>query len=524
MTRRTLTFDSGANPANGKFESGFVAINPDNSWRIASEYRLQRTDTLAMVTHLSSSGTMAAWRWASSNHKYVSRLGFRGGEPPFRVSILQGPSGATVGGTSTTQTWTRTQSVVDPSLYIHSMPTNMNEIHWQPSAGDVGTTKKFRVRVESADDQVIEHTFYVAVDNSKFYYFSQTGSDSNTGLFGSPWLTFGKGYSTAGGQNRIHCYYSGTYQVHNGTAGNAAAFDATHCASHIGLESGVTFNVDTGSFSGGTSDITIYNVTVTGGDPNMQSGNVRQFNLTNKSDRATFWKVTGNTNVVGIQTTADNPAGIFFADLTSPAYHENVAIMDCVQPATAKTQLTVFFQVKNSLIENLTSLSPSISTSNGPLVFGLKDGVLNCTVRMCDISASTPNLLIHLYSQDWASCGNIDMHYCRLINQNPSSTATMSFNDQVDAAPKEKPINYWVQRCSIDANTSIPFSFKNYTGLGHPVNYSGILWESSATTIDGGTTGGQSVGTTSVKVADINNVSAANLGVRGWAIASTLVT
>lgn len=508
---------------DGYLTGGYVPIDPDNAWRIASAFRLQRTDTLAMVTHLSSAGSMAAWRWASTNHEYRTRLGFRGGEPPFRVTLLESPTSAKVGVAGKQQVWTRTQSLVDPNLYIHSMPSRMNEISWSPSLSDVGTTQKFRVRIESADGQVLEHIFYAGVDNSKFYYFSPTGSDSNSGLFGSPWQTFGKGYSTAGGQNRIHCYYAGTYNVHNGTPGNDAAFDSTHCLSHIGIEDGVIFNTDGGSLSAGIADISLINITTTGGNPAMQSGNVRQINLTNRSNRFYSWKVTGDTTVIG-NNGGDNPACIFLADLSSSIFHEDVAILDCVTPATAKTQHNVLFQVDKFIIENLVSLSPTLPASNGPVIFGLKDGVRNGTVRMCDIVASTPNLLTNWYSQDWVNCGNIDMHYCRFVNLNTASNVTMSFNDQVDTAPKEKPINYWVQRCSIDALNGTPFSFKNYTGLGYPVNYSANLWKSTASTIDGGTTGGLSVGTSSLKVSDINNISAANLGVRGHLIASTLVT
>ena len=69
----------------------------------------------------------------------------------------------------------------------------------------------------------------------------------------------------------------------------------------------------------------------------------------------------------------------------------------------------------------------------------------------------------------------------------------------------------------------IPLKLEDYVG-GGLVNYSGILWESTNASITGGSTGGQAVGQTSVKVADINTLSADDIGKRGWVIASTLVS
>jgi hypothetical protein len=515
---QTISLNLLKDPISKVLSSDQVAINPDNSWRIATAFRLHRVDTLTQLTHNPASGQYASWKWASTKHENVKRVAWRGGEPPFRLTIIR--SGLKIDEI----TFDRVQSSIDPTKYNHNYPSAGYDHVFTPTPAENGSVIKFKYFIESQDGQTLLIDSPVTVDDSRFKYFdSANGNNANAGTFDAPYQTFGYGYASVANANTfIYCYKNGTYLINNGTAGNSASFDATHCKSHVGIGSGVVFDCSGGSFTGGGDDIYISNVTVTGGDPAMQGGNVRQFNFGGQCNRVHFHRVTGDTTVIG-NTGNDNPACIFFPDF-SGEYHDDIAFTDCKLSATSKTQFAVLFQVRNFLFENFVSLSPTLPVSNGYVTFGLKDACLNGTIRHSDIIASTPNLLTQFYSQDWVNCGNLDIQYCRLINLNPASTVTISFNDQVDNAPKAKPENYWVQRCSIDALNGYPFSFKNYTGLGHPVNYSGVLWESTASTIDGGTTGGVTIGVISAKVSDINNVSSADLGVRGHIISSTLVS
>lgn len=212
-----------------------------------------------------------------------------------------------------------------------------------------------------------------------------------------------------------------------------------------------------------------------------------------------------------------------FWNLTSPAYHENIAFTECSLSSTSLCEMAVLFQTKNVIVEGCYSNNPQMLLSNGSMIFHLKDGNLDVTVRHCDFVGDCANGLMWISSQDWQSCGNIDIQFCRFVNNRAGSGGYVwRWNGQVSASDS-LPSNYWAQRCSIDALAAAPFTFEKFTTTGDLVNYTGILWESTASNITGATTGGQSVGTSSVKVADINTVALADIGIRGHVIASTLV-
>jgi len=504
----------------GRSESGFPAINPNNNWRIAAPFRLHRVDTMRQLTHKPESGAYAFWRWASTKHPNTKRPAWQGGHPPFRVTVFRD------GVSESEITWVRTQSVVDPTKYDHTYPTYGYDHTFQPDLAENGTTINYSYLIESQDGQALVIRAPTQVDNSRFKYFAQTpaGNNANAGTFEAPYETFGYGYaSVANAHTYIYCYKAGTYNVHNGTVMNDAAFNSTHCKSHIGIEPGVIMDVSTGHFSNGASDISIAKFAVIGG--RADRADVRQFDLSAQCVRFSAHGIVSLT-VQGL-TGGDNPSGFMFWNLTSPAYHEDIAFTDCVLAAGSTAQFATFFQCKNAVIENFRSDSVAATANNGAQHIYPKDGCLNFTIRHCELVGSAGNGgMLGVASQDWESCGNIDIHFCKIVNLLSGAATVSRWNLAVDLAGEQKPQDYYIQRCDVDAYQTSPFTFENYEEVGYPVNYSAIRWESTSSTFNNGADagGGVSVGETTVKVADINTYSADDLGIRGYKISSTLVT
>ncbi len=515
------TIDLPLNVIGGRAQGSYPAINPDNSWRIAEPFRLLRVDTMRQVTHLPESGSYAAWRWASTKHANVKRVAWQGGHPPFRFSVF-------LDGERVQETvWVRTQSAVNPAMYDHTYPTYGYEHTFQPDISKNGTTLNYTYLIESQDGQALVIAAPTQVDNSRFKYFAPLasgGNNGNAGTFEAPLETFGYGYaSVANGHTFIYCYKSGTYNVNNGTPMNDAAFDSTHCKSHVGIEPGVVMNVSTGHFSQGTSDIYVANFTVTGG--RTDRSNVRQFDLNANCTRFHAHKIIGDVSFIGTVGN-DNPASFMFWNLGGTAYHENMAFTDCTLSSTSLAQFATLFRCKNVICENFRSVNATPSAPNGGQHFHIKDGCLNVTVRHCELSGTSTDGILNVSSQSWELCGNVDIHFCKIVNLESGGEAVSRWNSQVHSPPFQKPQDYYIQRCDIDAFQASPFTFENYEETGYPVNYTAIRWESTSSTFNNAVNagGGVSFGTTTVKVADINTYSADDSGVRGYKISSTLVS
>lgn len=102
------------------------------------------------------------------------------------------------------------------------------------------------------------------------------------------------------------------------------------------------------------------------------------------------------------------------------------------------------------------------------------------------------------------------------------SDITLRWNGQHNSGDTLASGQY-AQRLSLNSGDGVPLQMEKYTALGSLVNYSGNLFQATGSTINGSSTGGQTVGTTSIKVADINTIAVDDIGKRGWVIASTLV-
>ena len=504
----------------GRSQGGYPQINPNNNWRIAAPFRLQRVDTLQQLSHYQESGAAAYWRWASTKHSNEKRVAWRGGEPPFRFTIYKN------GVQESETTWVRTQSLVDPLMYDHTYPEFGYEHNFQPSSGENGTTINYTYLIESQDGQALLIYAPTQVDNSRFRYFdAANGNNANAGTFEAPFQTFGYGYSSvANSQNYIYCYKSGTYLVNNGTTMNDAAFNSTHCKSHVGIESGVIMDMSTGNFSKGTSDIYVANFSTTGG--RSDKANVRQFDLDIRSDRFHAHKITGAVTFIGTIGN-DNPAVFMLWDIEPRLqYHTGVAFTDCTLASNSLAQFATLFKCKDVLNENFRSLSPNTTAPNGGQHFHLKDGCLNVTIRHSEFSGQSTDGMLNVSSGDWAACGNVDVHFCKIVNLKSGAATCSKWNSAVNFAGSQLPTNYFVQRCDVAAYQTSPFTFEGNGRGGEPVNYTAIRWSSTSSVFDNGSAAqeaGAPFGTSTVKVSDINNYSSSDLGVRGCVISSTLV-
>lgn len=508
------------NPTSGKLQWDYPSINQNNNWKVAAPYRLDHVfDMIAVHPRHVDAGTMAYFKWADTKSEYVCRPSWFGGEPPFRLTLLTAPTGATIGG-GTEQTFTRTLSA-HAGIYTHSLPNDYATIRWTPTVGQHGSTNKFQLLVEDQTGAFLILTWYVAVDDTKFKYFdSVNGNNANAGTFAAPYQTFGYGYaSVASANNYIYKYKAGTYNVHNGTSGNDAAFDSSHCKSHIGIEAGVIFDVSGGNFSGGTDDIHIANVKITGG--RTDKANVRQIDIGSKSARTTLNRIAFDTTELGNQSVVDNPCGYLPADLSGANYHEYMSMTDCTLSAASKAAMAVLFSVKNYIVENCSSVEGNMAAIGSAMSLHLKGRCYNGTTRFTDLVSNAPNGVMWVSNQTPADCLNTDINYCRLTNTTSTTGAVIRLNSQVLSG--SKPAGQYVQRCSLAAATIVPLKMEDFVG-GDDVNYGGILWQGTSSTLDGGSTGGTSLTTTSAKVADINTLSADDIGIRGWVIASTLVS
>jgi len=506
------------NRVYGKLRSLYPAINPDNSWKIAAPYRLDHVFSLSLVhPRQADAGSMAYFKWADTKSEYVCRPSWFGGEPPFRLTLVNAPAGMTIGG-GTEQTFTRTLSA-HAGIYTHSLPNDYATIRWQPTAGQHGNTYTVTLLVEDQTGGTLLITWTVTVDDTKFKYFDAvSGSDGNAGTFASPYQTFGFGYNLASAQNYIYKYKAGTYNVHNGTTGNNAAFDSAHCKSHIGIAAGVVMNTSGGHFSSGTADIYMANMQINGTRSDVLG---RQFYLDAQCNQLTFNRVDFLTTSLG-SNSGDNPCAVFTGNLVSP-YHNNISITDCTLNSASVSAMYVLFGVKNGVVENTYSSGATIPASNGAFIGHFKDSSYNLGLRFSDYSGDCANGPFSVSNQAPSRCLNSDINYCRFQTIGSVFGATLRWNAQQSGADV-LPAGQYMQRCSIDANTVIPSKFEKFATGTNLVNYSGCLWQGTSSTIDGGSTGGQSVGTTSVKVADINSLSADDIGKRGWVIASTLVS
>jgi len=263
--------------------SDYIAINPDNSWRIATQFRLDHSyDMVAVHPRASDADGMAYFKWADTKSNYKCRVSWFGGEPPYRLTMLNGPSGATIGG-SAVQVFTRTLDATVSGMYVHTVPNNFAEIDWLPSVGQHGNTYSFSILVEDQAGRTLLIPWSTTVDDTKFKYFdSASGNDSNSGTFELPYKTIAFGFALTNSNNYIFKLKNGSYPLNQSTASNK-------CRSIIGIGSAAVLDTSAGGISGNFDDFAIINCDIDGSP--VTSGHFKPINVQSRSRRIVFHKL-----------------------------------------------------------------------------------------------------------------------------------------------------------------------------------------------------------------------------------------
>jgi len=516
----TRNLEWGRDQSDGKLKWYYAPINPDNSWRTQSTYRIFRTQTMALIHPSNNAGAYAAFRWSDSNMDHVVKISWVGDDAPYRVSILNAPAGSTIGGVQT-QVFNRV-AVAGTDLFEHQLPENFAVFTCPTEGLTQGQTYSVRIRVES-QSEVIHANFLFTHDDTKSVWFSGTGNDANAGTFANPKQTFGHGYNLANSEQKIYRYKAGTYSVNDGIAGNDATIYGK-CRSHVGYENGVIFNFDTGHITGGGDDITIMKIKTVGGRA-ASVGNVRQFNFGSRVRRIIFHDVEFETNVVGT-TGDDNPAAVFFANI-SPNYHEDVTFSACRLTDGSRSQMFVLFSVRRfSGVDCHADSMLDTSGHNGAHAFHFKHAFQDCSMQFCSAGGRTDLGLIWVSSQDPAACANISISFTSLdYSASNSGYNSMRLNGQVSTG-QPNATDLYVQRCSFAARQSQSSGSSisaDSNGINTPLaKISACAWQSSGSTFILGS-GSEYVGASSEKVSDVYSLANDKKGLIGHKIYSTLV-
>jgi hypothetical protein len=502
------------NPATDLLDSTYVQPNPDNSWRMASAYRLDKVQTMTENYPASNAGIYAAHKWADTFADYKERMVWRGGEGPHRITALQQPEWAQLGNTTGIQIFNRV-ATSDPLIFEHQIPEFYAVVRGRPDLSDVGETFRFRYMIESQDGQILFIQWDCTVDNSGRikYLDAVAGLDTNAGTFAAPFQTFPKMWNLTNANQFVFRLKDGVYNVSNGSGGNAS-FASNRPLSIRGCgtsSSTVILDLSTATFAGAGSDICVTDLTVTNAPVRP---NPRQFDFGSRVENVHFSNIKWDTRI-GTDN-GDNPCGAFFPDVNPPSLR--ISIVDCELLPTSTASMVIYFGTDNVVEENCFSSGVIFPTTNGSLVSHTKGRNTNTTYRYVNYSADSNNGIIWVSNQNPEACANIEMQYFRLVNVGTGNSEPIRFNGQVISGTR--PSGMLIQRGSINGGNRAPLLFEAYVS-GADVEYGGILWSSStATSID--STGGVSLANPSVKVADIDTNQLANAGI-GFNIYSTLV-
>ncbi|RZO58017.1 MAG: hypothetical protein EVA89_20340 [Sandaracinaceae bacterium] len=319
-------------------------------------------------------------RHAHPRVPYRVRIAVQGGEWPFRYELLEGPEGAGfVAGELARRE--------DPERgWIEHLRTpGYGVLEW---AAPEDGSHAVRVRVTDQSGDSVELSWTVTTDAAAFVFVdSEGGDDGAPGTFERPLRTFAGGLWRNDGDDatwagRIAVFREGRYAVYATAPFTSPVLDGrvkpAALVGHPGES--VTFDLTEGHFRtsrmGGLDDILIAGIDFVGSRDDL--GNARLFNVTDRSQRVTFWECSFDETGVG-GSGRDNPACIAF--MADGPYHENLAVLDCELRPNASSQLVVTFDSNHVLFEGNRAIGVDLAPSNGDTFLHPKDDTNNLTVR-----------------------------------------------------------------------------------------------------------------------------------------------
>lgn len=500
----------------GKFRGAYPPLPPGNSHRIASAYRFEAPTPMKQTYPPLTTTAYDAHLWADTKAEYSVRMAFRGGEPPFRVVKLRQPSWAQLGAGVDVQDFVRTETAI-AGVYEFSLPEKYMAVGGQP---DTEGVYDFAYLIIDQTGSVLSINWSCEVTNSGRIKYGDPvlGNDANPGTFELPLQTFPAIWNFTNADQFIWRLKPGTYNVSDGAGGNAN-FGAGKPRAVIGISDNASLyvlNMGTALMSGSASNIVMKNLRITGAPAAADSP--RQLNFNSQASGAHLCNLEFDTRV-GL-TGNDNSAGVFFPDI-GVTKSKGVSIVDCKLLSTSTAKMVVYFSVEDVIEENCTASGVVFPLVNGSLISHFKGRTVNCTQRFCNYSANSDNGIVWVSNQNPEDCENVELVCNTYTNIGAGNGYPVRFNGQVHSDPMLRPAGMLIQRCSISAGDTAPLNLEAYVG-GQDVEYSGLLWSSStASSLD--TTGGVAIDPASIKVADINAISAPMVGTSAKLL-STLVT
>lgn len=393
--------------SNTTLMSGAVKLANDLLHRTANGYTDVDTQFfMDPINPRNDAGPSAYHKWATPDTKYQVRLCWFGGQAPFKVTLLAGPAGSTIGGSGNIQKMTRTADATVPGLFNHVLPNKTNVVEWMPQEADHGTTKAFKVLVEDNKGQQLIFRWSATVDRSRFTVIdSVNGLDINAGSWLAPKQTFNAAHVIA---NKIILAKDGTYLITS-----TALHDSANTARQvIGVGNNVIFDMTQNQFgcSGPCNDLAFINIKFTGSQNN---GNNRLFNMGGKTNRPLWWNCSWANATAGTVKT-DNPACVFFANLGGPATetelgrgwsHVDIAFVECSVAPTVEMQMAVTFSSLNVLFENCVGMYGTTTTyHNGAHFIHIKDQSCSVSVRFNYCEGITGDSAIQFANQSAWHC------------------------------------------------------------------------------------------------------------------------
>ncbi|MFK7991300.1 MAG: hypothetical protein AB8I08_35115, partial [Sandaracinaceae bacterium] len=282
-------------------DAGSDAGTPVGEWQIPVSRRVG--SKLAMYPLYprpdAETSADAYHRRAHPSVPYRVRVGVQGGEWPFLYELVEGPAGAAfIAAELARETDAATGQV------LHSTPAGYGVIDWTPTPG----THDFRVRVTDQDGATVEFTWQVVTDESAFVFIdADEGDDGATGAFDDPLRTFAAGLwrnddADSSFAGRVAVFRAGAYSVFASAEGTSPVLDPSRKPiALVGYpEEEVQMDLSEGHFrttSPGFDDGYVGGIDFSGARTDL--ANNRLFNITNDSDRVTFWDVGFDATSIG---------------------------------------------------------------------------------------------------------------------------------------------------------------------------------------------------------------------------------
>lgn len=541
MDPQNITLNLLKDPISKILSSDYIAINPSNSWKVASQFDIEDDlDIVVIHPRTESTNPVARWKWAHWDDTYEVFFEITGGRPPYRYSVIRGPSNFYLGATGTSKSQVF-NFIPDPDMagmFTLDMPDDFGLMRITPTTEQQGQTFSITIRVEDMAGRVVDHTFPFSVDapaSPKFRYASESaGNNANAGTRAAPFQTWQHIYAQADAGNFIHVFENGTYTINNGTSGQNAAMGPSNPRSIVGRGAGTILNMNTGHFSGSGTDVYVDNVTISGG--RATDSNVRIFNWTTRLDRLFYSRIFARNLPLGTLSVQDNPTLLFITDNTLWANRSRYIGMRNIDFDTScKIAACILFSCEDVIIRKCNGvLNYDAHIPLGKPVTSIfivmKDSITNGEISYCKVSGYTDNSFINWNNQSPENCTKQRTRFCSLDYTGNSFFAPLSCNAQA-AAVDSRSTDSRIERCSVKAGTCPVIA--TYGGVGgEPVKVSGLIYSTTGALFST-PSNAVAVGAGNVQInanqfdANMNLVAAIkaeNLGIRGGQMATTMVT